>query len=90
MKKNFEIYGFMVSVDEFMVKFIYRFMVLVGGFRLRVYGFGLWFSLNGLWFWLMGLYIVNFFQSSEDCRRIKKNSAAFLLAMYTLKIKSVA
>ena len=33
---NFEIYGFMVSVDEFMVKFIYRFMVSVYGFMLLV------------------------------------------------------
>ena len=33
---------------------------------------------------------MNFFQSSEDSRRIEKNSAAFLLAMYTFKKKSVA
>ena len=36
------------------------------------------------------IHIVNFFQSSEDCRRIEKKSATFMLAMYTLKIKSVA
>ena len=36
------------------------------------------------------IHIVIFFQSSEDCQRIEKKSAAFLLAMYTLKIKSVA
>ena len=44
---NFEVYGFMVSVDEFMVKFMYRFMVSVDEFMVKfiyrfmvsVYGF---------------------------------------------------